>query len=130
MLKNSERNSRLTRSVTCVRLIREKSRFLKAGPHRLFRPASPKILPFAFAALGRMKILGSNHWLTLPVTALQGFTPGLTSGRSAGNDALVSELLKPSTGVKGTPDINEAIMPRRHPPTTFAVNPRSSCHQR
>src|SRR5215469_12416496 len=104
MLKNSKRNSRSTRSLIFVFLIIEKSKFSRFGPHKLFRPALPKILPLASAVLGSVKIAGSNHFATLPVTALHGFTPGLIFGRSAGKDAAFNELLKPRTGVKGTPD--------------------------
>ena len=63
-MKNSERNSRLTSSVSCVCLINEKSKFFRDGPQRLFLPASPKILPAASGAFALINSVGNmSGWL-------------------------------------------------------------------
>src|SRR5437879_2371316 len=97
MLKNSARNSTRALSVTGVVLKSEKSKSAMPGPLITPRPELPQV-----PAVGRLKALGLNHWLTVWGSALP-WKFGFKLGRSGFLASPFPDWLDPTSGVTGKP---------------------------
>src|SRR5690242_16167632 len=118
-LNQSDRNSRLNRSVSRKTLANEESRLKKFGPESMYRPTFPKVTVLLLAVNGSWNTEVSNHsWVSTPFGSAIG---PVTQGDWWFPGVLSVWQLHPK--LKGVPVMKVTTLLKRQPPKSVFSGP-------